>query len=207
MKNEEKDFINIGEASKLTGIGKQTLRRMVERKEISCYQTLSKHRKFNREYLLTMSGKHIKTEVGQKVNMLYTRVSTKKQLDDLHRQIEFIKRPEYSSYTIIQDIGSGINFKRKGIQTILDHCIQGTIGEIVVAHKDRLSRFGFDLIESIVSKAGGKITILDKETDSVPKEQELSEDILSIIHIFNCRQMGRRKYKKPSEIQNIKCEA
>jgi len=205
MKNEEKDFINIGEASKLTGIGSQTLRKMAERKEIKSYQTPSRHRKFNREAILKMSRKLDENKVRTRINFLYTRVSTKKQLDDLHRQIEYVRRPEYASYNLIQDIGSGINFKRKGIQTILENCLQGTIGEIVVTHKDRLSRFGYDLIESVVSKAGGKITLLDKENHCIPREQELSEDILSIIHVFNCRQMGKRKYKKSSEIQDIKC--
>ena len=105
----------------------------------------------------------------------------------------------------MSDIASGINFNRKGLQTILDSCIQGTIGEVVIAHRDRLSRFGFDLIKIIIEKAGGKITILDDENNK-STEQELAEDLLSIIHIYSCRQMGRRSYKitqsKSAENQN-----
>jgi predicted site-specific integrase-resolvase len=129
----------------------------------------------------------------QKQNFIYARVSTKKQMDDLSRQIEFLRRPEYSEYILIEDIGSGINFKRKGLSTILDSCLQNNIGEIVIAHRDRLCRFGFELIESLVTKAGGKITVLNN-TEEKTCEQELTEDLLSIIHVFSCRQMGKRSY-------------
>ena len=144
--------------------------------------------------------------VSIKQNFLYTRVSTKKQMDDLSRQLEYIKKPQYVNYTVIQDIGSGINFKRKGLSKILDACIQGTIGEVVVAevvaHKDRLSRFGFELIEQFVEKGGGKITILESKGNNKSTEQELSEDLLSIIHIFNCKQMGKRSYS--TKVKNTK---
>jgi predicted site-specific integrase-resolvase len=133
-----------------------------------------------------------------KINYIYTRVSSRKQSDDLERQIEFIKsqKPEYNtSYKLISDIGSGINFKRQGLITILESCLQNNIGEVVIAHKDRLSRFGFDLIKLIIEKAGGKITIINDEQNK-STEQELAEDLLSIIHIYSCRQMGKRKYTK-----------
>ena len=115
-------------------------------------------------------------------------------------QIEFIRtnKPEYDAYTIISDIGSGINFKREGLSKILDSCMQRNIGNIIIAHRDRLSRFGFDLINIIVQKAGGKIIVIDDERDK-SSEQELSEDLLSIIHIYSCRQMGRRKYKNKNK--------
>jgi predicted site-specific integrase-resolvase len=114
-------------------------------------------------------------------------------LDDLSRQLEFLSKPEYSSYTVITDIASGINFKRKGLATLLDACLQRRIGNLVVAHKDRLCRFGFDLIQQLVTKAGGKIIVLEDSTDKT-SEQELAEDLLSIIHVFSCRQMGKRSY-------------
>jgi predicted site-specific integrase-resolvase len=117
-------------------------------------------------------------------------------VDDLSRQINYIKsqRPEYTSYKFVSDVASGINFKRKGLSTILDLCLQGLVGEIVVAHKDRLSRFGFDLLELIVSKCGGTIVVLNNQGNK-SSEQELSEDLLSIVHIYSCRQMGKRSYR------------
>ena len=75
--------------------------------------------------------------------------------------------------------------------------MQKSIGNIVVAYKDRLARFGFELIEQIVKKGGGKI-IVDHNDDYKSSEQELAEDLLAIIHVFKCRQMGRRRYKAVS---------
>jgi predicted site-specific integrase-resolvase len=125
---------------------------------------------------------------------LYARVSTKKQLDDVSRQIEFIRRPEFFDYKLITDIASGINFKRKGLSTILDACLQNTIGDVVIAFKDRLCRFGYELIEQLVTKAGGRIIVLDKEHNK-SDEQELSDDLLSIVQVFCCRKMGKRKHR------------
>ena len=109
-----------------------------------------------------------KTSSVERTNFIYARVSSKKQLDDLSRQVEFIKgrRSEYSSYKLVTDIASGINFKRKGLETILDACVQNNIGEVVVAHRDRLSRFGYDLIELLVKKAGVSITVIDDERET-----------------------------------------
>jgi putative resolvase len=198
VKTTKGKYIPINQAVQATGLSIQTIRKLGDSKEIQCYKTPSGHRRFNKQDLekfcgLTPPGTEVSTPT--KANYIYARVSSKKQLDDLSRQIEYLqtRRPEYSSYTTISDIASGINFKRKGLQTILDSCLQGTIGEVIVAHRDRLSRFGFDLINLLVDKSGGKITVLDDEKDK-SSEQELAEDLLSIIHIFSCRQMGKRAY-------------
>jgi len=195
----KKEYISINEAAKITGLSLQTIRKIGDKKQIQCFKTPSGHRRFNKQDLEKFCDSNIIDEKDSKitkVNYIYTRVSSKKQLDDLSRQTEYIqqRKSEYSSYTTISDIASGINFKRKGLQTILDSCIQGVIGEVVIAHRDRLSRFGFDLIKIIIEKAGGKITILDDEQNK-SSEQELAEDLLSIIHIYSCRQMGKRSYK------------
>ena len=193
---QEKRFVTVGKAAFLTGLDSQTIRKMADNSSIVCYRTPSGQRRIDISSIQTMchnaSVNKAKSEVP-KQNFLYARVSTKKQLDDLSRQIDFLKRPEYAEHTPIKDIGSGINFQRKGISTILDACLQRNIGEIVVAHKDRLCRFGFELIEMLVTKAGGKITVLEN-THNRTCEQELTDDLLSIIHVFSCRQMGKRSY-------------
>jgi predicted site-specific integrase-resolvase len=182
---------------------------MADKASILCYKTPSGQRRINLQSIQKLCSDTLscqKEQESKKQNYLYVRVSTKKQLEDLSRQLDYIKRPEYVDYTVITDVGSGINFKRKGLSTILDSCLQGTIGEIVIAHKDRLCRFGFDLIEQLVTKSGGRITILNHQEDRT-SEQELTEDLLSIIHVFSCRQMGKRNYKKPkskdSESQDL----
>jgi predicted site-specific integrase-resolvase len=195
----DKAFVSLREACAITGIEAQTLRKLADSQTLPSYKTPSGQRKFNRAGLDSMCNTAVsntRLPKDSKQNFIYTRVSSKRQMDDLSRQVEYVKsrRPEYASYIAVSDVGSGINFKRKGLSSILDACLRGTVGEIVVAHRDRLSRFGFDLIELIVSKSGGTITVLDDQRNK-SSEQDLSEDLLSIIHIYSCRQMGKRSYK------------
>lgn len=201
MENGEKEkerYITIGRAANMLGLDPQTVRKMVDSQKIAGFKTPSGQRRVDKQDIRRFCNNLLPDQeirIRERQNFLYTRVSTKKQLGDLSRQIEYVRRPEYSEYHVIQDVGSGINFKRKGLSAILDSCIQGTIGEIVVAHRDRLSRFGFDLIELFVSKAGGKITVLENNKITT-SEIELAEDLMSIVHIYSCRQMGKRSYSK-----------
>lgn len=200
---KEKEYVTVGTASALTGIEAQTIRKLADQASFICFKTPSGQRRINSQSLqefisssrLTKKFKHT-----PRTNFLYARVSSKKQLDDLSRQIEYIRRPEYSDYTLITDVSSGINFKRNGLSTILDSCLQNTIGDIVIAYKDRLCRFGYELIEQLVTKAGGRIIVLD-QNDNKSDEQDLCDDLLSIVQIFCCRKMGKRKYRT-SEAKN-----
>lgn len=205
MNGQNKTFISIREASQICGIKPQTLRKMADNNQISCYRTPSGQRKFDLASLEKMfSSTNPVTQVQEftKQNYLYTRVSSRKQMDDLARQVEYLKSisTEYDSYISISDVGSGINFKRQGLSTILDSCIQRSIGEVVIAHRDRLSRFGFELIKLFIEKCGGKIVVIDDEKDK-SSEQELAEDLLSIVHIYSCKQMGKRSYKSRKNSQ------
>jgi putative resolvase len=205
----QKQFVTVGEASSITGIEAQTIRKMADKASFICYRTPSQQRRINLQSLQefisnSISNKKI-SQVSRK-NILYARVSSKKQMGDLSGQVEYLKRarPEFFDYQLISDVASGINFKRKGLSTILDMCLHGTIGNIIVAHKDRLCRFGFELINELVQKSGGNIIVLN-ENNNKSNEQELSEDLLSIVQIFCCRQMGKRKYKR-AKIQDTKSE-
>ncbi len=194
----QKPYVTTGEAVAITGLHPITIRKYADAHQIQCYLTPSGARRYNRDCLEKFCRPdlvHVQQPTNQKTNFIYSRVSSRKQMDDLARQTEYLqqRRPEYASYISITDVASGINFKRKGLQTILDACIQGTIGELVVAHRDRLCRFGFELVESLVQKAGGKITVLDNDGNK-NTEQELAEDLLSIVHVYSCRQMGKRSY-------------
>ena len=205
-KKKRKHFITVGEASILTGLDIQTIRKMADKASIICYRTPSGQRRIDLQSVQKLcSCSNVDKEKSeiQKKNYVYARVSTKKQVDDLSRQVEYLRKPEFIDYDVIKDIGSGINFKRKGLSTILDACLQRNIGEIVIAHRDRLCRFGYELIDSLVTKSGGKITVLE-HSDNKTCEQELTEDLLSIIHVFSCRQMGKRSYsnRKNKNIEN-----
>lgn len=123
---------------------------------------------------------------------IYCRVSSSHQKDDLTRQVNYIQS-SYPDYEIFKDIASGINFKRKRFLNLIERSIKGEFKEIVVAHKDRFSRFAFDFIEWLLKQYNVKLTILNKD-DHKSSEQELAEDLLSIVHVFSCRQNGKRKY-------------
>ena len=135
---------------------------------------------------------------NNKRNIYYCRVTTSSQKEDLERQIEYF-RCKYPDYEIIKDIGSGLNFKRKGFNTILDIAFKGDIGEVVVTHKDRLCRFGFELVLRIIESTNGKILVLDKEETS--PEKELVNDILSIITVFSSRLYGLRSNSIKNKIR------
>ena len=152
--------------------------------DISSFDNTVKH---------AISEKFDNSIIIPKKGILYCRVSSKHQESDLERQISKLKQI-YPAYEIIKDIGSGINFKRFGFLKLFERAISKDFQELVVAHKDRLTRFGFEFIEWLFNQFGIKIVVLDRENFKTP-EQELTEDLLSIVHVFSCRQNGRRKYK------------
>jgi len=121
------------------------------------------------------------------------RVSSPSQRDDLARLVEFMQQ-QYPDAEIIQDVGSGLNFKRKGLQALLVRFMRGEQLTIVVACRDRLCRFGFELFEFMAEQNGGKIVVLDRIVYC--PETELTNDILAILHVFSCRMHSRRSYSK-----------
>ena len=129
---------------------------------------------------------------NNKLKFIYARVSSKKQDADLERQIKFIQNL-YPSHTVISDIASGINFRRRGLNKILEAVLTGSVAEIVVAHKDRLCRFGFELLENICKFFKTTITVLDNKSGK-PYMDEFAEDLLSIVTVFTARFYGKRKY-------------
>ena len=106
----------------------------------------------------------------------------------------YIRDSTYPEAEIIKDIGSGLNFKRKGLRSLLDRLLQGDKFMLVVACRDRLARFGFELVQYMVEQNGGEIVVLDKTVHS--PQSELTQDLLSILHVFSCRMHGLRKYSK-----------
>ncbi|KAJ3038118.1 hypothetical protein HDV00_001001 [Rhizophlyctis rosea] len=123
----------------------------------------------------------------------YCRVSSANQRDDLERQVSFMQE-KYPGHEVITDIASGLNFKRRGLQTLLDLSFRGLVSEIAIAHKDRLCRFSFDLLEWIFKQHSVKLVVLNPASGD--PTDDLSTDLLSVVHVFSCRINGRRKYRK-----------
>jgi len=134
-----------------------------------------------------------------KLNISYVRVSSMGQKDDLERQKIMINKL-YPNHIMIEDIGSGISLTKRGIKKIIKLAIAGKINKVVVAYKDRLARFGYDLIEDIIKEySNGKIIIVNKSEDEEP-EEELMKDVLQIMNVFVAKMNGLRKYKKKEKI-------
>ena len=202
---EYSKYVSKREALKQLGISSMTLLKMAENNTIEYMKTDGGHRKYNiNKYI---KDNKIKTEKEQlkdiiesnnntdKIDICYIRVSTLGQKDDLERQKIFMTN-KYPNYELIEDIGSGINFNRKGLRRIINLAIKGKINTLVVAYKDRLTRFGFDLIEDLITDySNGKIIVENNKEEKEPKE-ELVDDVLQILNVYTAKLNGMRKYKK-----------
>jgi len=173
------------EAARKLDVCPNSLRKWADNGEINCIRTKSGQRRYDVDSYI---GKPTSS-----TTICYCRVSSHKQRDDLERQVEFL-RNQYPTAEFVRDIGSGLNFKRKGLKTILERAMSGTNIALVVAHRDRLARFGVDLIRQVIEQNGGKLVVLE-ETFLSP-EQELTNDLLNIVHVFSARMHGLRSYKK-----------
>jgi predicted site-specific integrase-resolvase len=130
-----------------------------------------------------------------KLNICYVRVSSNNQKDDLERQKNLMVKL-YPKHLIIEDIGSGLNLNKRGIKKIINLAIEGKVNELVVAYKDRLTRFGFELIEELIEKySKGKIIIINQKNVIEP-EEELVKDVMSILNVYVAKMNGLRKYNK-----------
>lgn len=131
----------------------------------------------------------------KQMNISYVRVSSNGQKDDLERQYNSIKE-KYPNNIIIKDIGSGVNLNRRGLNKIIELAIAGKVKTLVVEYKDRLTRFGYEMIENIIKKySKGEIIIINKKEKPEP-EEELIMDVLQIMNVFIAKMNGLRKYKK-----------
>jgi len=130
-----------------------------------------------------------------KINICYVRVSSTNQKDDMERQKKLMIE-KYPNHTIIEEIGSGLNLNKRGIKKIIHLAISGKINELVIAYRDRLTRFGYELIEELITKySKGKIIVLS-ENDKLEPEEELVKDVMAIMNVYVAKMNGLRKYKK-----------
>ena len=196
--NEEEDFtvwIKPKEAAEILRVTPITLIRWDKEGKINSSRTPSGQRRYDLQDIKNHAGVYTPyNKKTQKHKVCYCRVSSQKQSDDLERQKDFF-RHKYPNHHMVTDVGSGLNWKRKGLQTILEQAMSGNISEVVVAHRDRLCRFAFELLEFIFKHNGVKLVVLDKTNDQ-SSSSELTDDILSIIHVYSCREMGKRRYRK-----------
>ena len=186
-------YVNTRKAVALLGVHPNTLRKWANDGRIEHIRSPGGRRLYDVDAFLRES-------VGVAV-VCYARVSSYAQKDDLRGQVALLQS-RYPGAEIVKDIGGGLNWKRKGLVALLERLHSGEKLRIVVAHKDRLARFGFELVDWLAKQNGGEIVVLDESSCS--PEQELTQDILSILDSFSCRLYGLRKYRdKIKEDKNL----
>lgn len=165
-----------------------TLQSWANEGKIECKTLASGHRRYKIEDEIESKP----TKPAGNRTIIYCRVSSFKQRADLVRQIGYM-REKYPTYDVITDVGSGLNYKRKGFKRILEQLLLGNIQEVVVAYKDRWCRFGYEHFEWLFTKHSAKLIAVDSDQIK-SKQQELTEDLMAIVGIFNARYNGSRKY-------------
>ena len=188
-------------AASLLGVSTSTLRQYVTAHGLGFIKTPGGQKRYDISDVMRYKGGEYKQRVSQTLphdfagpkatpetkGAIYARVSSKKQEDDLKRQITSLQEL-YPGYLVYRDICSGLNYKRKGLTRLLEHVQSGAIKTVVVAHKDRLARFATEIIEWIINQ--GRLII--QSSDNKCPEQELTEDLMAIVHVFSCRLNGKR---------------
>lgn len=195
-------YYTIHEMTKILGVTAQTLRNWDRSGKLKPHHTSPNgYRYYSEDDLNMVLGKSVKKQ-GKTVG--YCRVSSPKQKDDLTRQIDNMQMyllAQGKPFEIITDIGSGINYKRKGLQDLIRGMANRSISKVVVLYKDRLTRFGFELIEYLAELYDCEIEVVD--TTEKTEQQELVEDLVQIITVFSCKLQGKRANKAKNMIKEL----
>ena len=195
------EYYTINKFAKIIGVTPQTLRNWDRSGKLHPHHTSSNgYRYYSEDQLNAVTG----IQMAPKKVIGYCRVSSPKQKDDLERQVENLRTYLYAQgkpFEIIIDVGSGINYKKKGLQDLIRRIESNQAEKVVILYKDRLLRFGFELIETIAAIHGCKIEIVD--TTQKSEQQELVEDLVQIITIFSCKLQGKRAHKAKKMIQEL----
>lgn len=195
-------YYSINKFSKILGVSAQTLRNGDKKGKLHPHHTSSNgYRYYSHEQLNQVMN--VKPNLDRIV-IGYCRVSSNKQKDDLERQIENMKlylTAQGKPFEIISDIGSGINYKKKGLKELMKRISQNKVDKVVVFYKDRLLRFGFELVEYIASLYDCNIEIIDHTEKT--EQQELVEDLVQIITVFSCKLQGKRANKARKLVKEL----
>lgn len=203
-------FLGIQEAAKCLGVSPQTLRRWEKQKKIiPSHRTEGGQRRYAIAQLQPFESRD---KISDRPTIAYARVSSYDQKEDLQRQVHMLET--YCSakgwtFSITQDLGSGMNDNKRGLKQLLEQIMNGQIGRLVLAHKDRLLRFGAELIFSLCAVKNVEVVIIN-QGDEPSFEEELAKDVLEIITVFSARLYGSRSHKNKllmAKLQNAVADA
>ncbi len=189
--------LSIGQAAALLGVSVSTLRRWeLEGFLLPAYRTFGGHRRFALATLETLFLNNTPTVDNSSCVIAYARVSSHDQKKDLETQKEKLEsycRNHFDQYHIISDLGSGLNYRKPGLKKLLRAIFLRQTQHIVLNHKDRLLRFGSEIIFDLCKHFGVKVTILEKRED-LKFEEELAADVIELMTVFSSRLYGKRSH-------------
>lgn len=198
-------YKGIGETAEALGVSEQTLRNWDKAGRFKPHhKSPSGTRYYSQEQINAFLGVAGKSVDNKRKTIAYCRVSSYKQKDDLDRQVENVRTyclAKGYQFEVIKDIGNGINYNKKGINTLLEMVINKEVSKIVILYKDRLLRFGFELFENICNAYDTEIEIIDHTETTT--EQELVEDLVQIITEFSCKIQGNRTKNTKKLIEKV----
>lgn len=192
-------YFGLSEFLSRTGVSASTAYRAERRGVITPKRTAGGHRRYSQEDVAKLLG--IQQQNPEKKTVVYCRVSSHGQKQDLADQkkamMDFATARGYV-FEVVEEIGGGMNMNRPKFMQLVNGIIDGEVGRIVVAHKDRLARFGFDLVRNLADEYGCEIVVADRQ-DMSP-QQEMVEDLMSIVRTYSCRLYGLRRYRKAEDL-------
>ena len=198
-------FFTIQQAAEFLGVSTQTLRRWERDKKIHpSHRTEGGQRRYDPSQLMPSRFQHSK--VSNRPTVGYARVSSHDQKEDLQRQVQLLEMYCASqgwSFEVIKDLGSGMNYHKKGLQELLERILNNQIGRLVLTHKDRLLRFGAELIFALCAAKEIEVVVINQGKEPT-FEEELAKDVLEIITVFSARLYGLRSRKNQKLLQELK---
>ena len=195
--------VGIGEAAKILGVSIETLRRWEQAGKIKSERTPNGHRRYDTSKLIRTSNT---PAAESRKTIAYARVSSHDQKEDLERQkkvLEMYCASQGWQFEILSDLGSGMNYQKKGLKKLILEVLSAQVGRLVITHKDRLLRFGAELIFSICAAKEVEVVIINKGEDT-SFEEDLAKDVLEIITVFSARLYGSLSRKNQKLIEGLK---
>ena len=198
-------YYSINEAAKALGVSMPTLRRWDKEGLLVAERTPAGHRRYLASSLSSFGTVRCDGTLTRPT-IAYARVSSRDQKDDLARQIKVLElycAAHGWSHEIISDLGSGMNYKKKGLIYLIERIVDDKVGRLVLTHKDRLLRFGSELVFSICEAKEVEVVVINQGDTDKSFEEELASDVLEIVTVFSARMYGARSHKNKKLIEGV----
>ena len=195
--------VSIGAAAKEMGVSRDTLRRWEAAGKIEVERTPNGHRRYD---LAKLHGIRPRKVPSERITLAYARVSSHDQKDDLRTQVALLESycaANGWSYEVVQDLGSGLNYNKRGLRQLIKRICAGDIGHLVITHKDRLVCYGAEIVFGLCEEFNVEVTIINQSGKPISLEEELARDVLEIITVFSGRLYGSRSHRNRKLVEEL----